>query len=97
MPENSNETVSMSAPLRPVGFTRQDHAWMVATFILTPLTASILSIAHYIPTDPVTAAIDGVIVAIVYVGFRIGNALRRWRLFSKSSVEISSPETQSPM
>jgi hypothetical protein len=51
-------------------------AWILATMILTPLVAMFLAIWGYIPFDVFTAGISGVLVAFVYVGFRIANANR---------------------
>jgi hypothetical protein len=57
------------------------------TLILTPLTAAVLAEAGYIPFDTQMAIIDGLIVAMVYVGFRICNAERKTRLVKSRMAE----------
>jgi len=64
-------------------FNPMSVAWIVTTFVLTPITAYYLSIMGFLPMDPISAAIDGFLVAIVYVGFRIALAYRAVRLRSK--------------
>ena len=65
-------------------FDMNDYAWMVATFVLTPLTAAALAVTGYIQTDPVVAAVSGLLVSFMYVGFRVINAWRRFRLYRKT-------------
>jgi len=55
----------------------------MATFILTPLAAATLAITGYIQTSPMIAAIDGLLVSFMYVGFRVVNAMRRLRLYKQ--------------
>jgi hypothetical protein len=57
---------------------------MLSTFVLTPLTAAVLAATGYIPMDPLAAAISGLLVSFMYVGFRVINALRRLRLFRRA-------------
>ncbi len=61
--------------------------WIIATFIFTILTASVLSYTGFLITDPLTAAIDGFLVAIVYVGWRVVQAYRVLRLREKMNSE----------
>ena len=77
--------MSGSSPIRPEFFTIRDYIWMISTFAITPIVASLLSIGGYIPVDPYTAAIDGLLVSIVYVGYRILDAYRRLTLYCKQS------------
>ncbi|MFW9959043.1 MAG: hypothetical protein ACFFCT_13310 [Candidatus Odinarchaeota archaeon] len=65
-------------------FTRQTNMWIISIFVFTILTASVLSYTGFLQTDPLTAAIDGFLVAIVYVGFRVLNAYRALRLHSRA-------------
>jgi hypothetical protein len=48
------------------------RAWILATLLLTPATALILAELGFIPLDPVLAVIDGFLVALMYVGYRVG-------------------------
>lgn len=87
MTSNTNSTSSfVNQPL----FGQRDYAWMIATFVITPLTASALAIAGYIPTDPMTAAIDGLLVSFMYVGFRVINAWKRLQTYKKALAKKSA-------
>jgi hypothetical protein len=48
------------------------RSWILATLLLTPATALILAELGFISLDPILAVIDGFLVALVYVGFRVG-------------------------
>lgn len=48
----------------------------------TPIVASFLSVAGYIPMDAFSAAFNGLLVALVYVGFRVANSHRASKLTS---------------
>lgn len=54
--------------------------------MLTPVVAGFLSVAGYIPMDALSAAFNGLLVALVYVGFRVANSLRISKL--KSNVRV---------
>ncbi|TFG35003.1 hypothetical protein EU527_00715 [Candidatus Thorarchaeota archaeon] len=88
----SNNTTTNLKISKSAYFTTKDYVWMVSTFATTPIVASMLSIAGYIPIDPITAAIDGFIVSIVYVGYRVLDAYRKIslhrRLQSKSNESL---------
>jgi hypothetical protein len=79
----SEASVPSPPEIRSKIFSRETNAWIVATFVLTMLAASVLSYTGVLITDPVTAAIDGFLVASVYVGYRILQAYRVLRLRSK--------------
>ncbi|MDH4212928.1 MAG: hypothetical protein OEV85_03315 [Candidatus Thorarchaeota archaeon] len=68
-------------------FTRRFNIWIVSIFVFTILAASTLSYAGFIQTDPLTAAVDGFLVAIFYVGFRLYKAYRVVRLHSTMKTE----------
>ena len=57
------------------------RSWILATFLLTPATAMFLANNGFIPRDLVSAAIDGFLVALMYVGFRVG-----YRYFALRSI-----------
>ncbi len=79
-------TEDNSTPLptmKTVMFDSNSIAWLVSTFVLTPITAFYLSLMGYLPMDPITAAISGFLVAIVYVGYRVVMAYRVIKLRSK--------------
>lgn len=85
---NLTDDVTPSLPsLQTPIFTRRTNIWIVSTFVFTVLTASALSYTGFLATDPVTAAIDGFLVAIVYVGYRVLNAYRVRGLRSKMNKE----------
>jgi hypothetical protein len=67
-------------------FTKHYIIWIVATLVLTPVVAGFLSVAGYIPMDALSAAFNGLLVALVYVGFRVANSLRISKL--KSNVRV---------
>jgi hypothetical protein len=67
-------------------FTKRYVIWMVATLVTTPVVACLLSVAGYIPTDAFTAAFNGLLVALVYVGFRVANSHRASKLVSNARV-----------
>lgn len=50
---------------------RLNYLKILIALIVTPITAVALSYYGYIPYDPLTAAISGIIVGIVYVFFRL--------------------------
>ena len=83
----SEITTPLTPTIRAQVFSRRHTAWIVATFIFTILTASILSYTGYLATDPFTAAIDGFLVASVYVGWRVLQAYRVVRLRMKMQSE----------
>ena len=56
--------------------------WILGTFLLTPITAVFLAYYGFIPYDLVSAGINGFIVALVYVGFRLG--YRHWALKTRT-------------
>ena len=72
--------------MKSLMLNQKSLAWLVATFVLTPVTAYYLSIAGYLPMDPVNAAIDGFLFSIVYVGYRVLQAYRVVKLRSKMNV-----------
>ncbi|MGY5859618.1 MAG: hypothetical protein RTU63_09625 [Candidatus Thorarchaeota archaeon] len=90
MANNTNTTPSFAT--RPV-FVQRDYAWMIATFILTPITAMALAISGYISISPMTAAIDGLLVSFMYVGFRVVNALRLRRLYMRKFAQKQNIES----
>ena len=57
-------------------------SWILTTFLLTPATAVFLANNGFIPRDLVSAAIDGFLVALMYVGFRVG--YRHWALKTRT-------------
>ena len=59
---------------------------MVATLVTTPIVAGLLSVAGYIPMEPFSAAFNGLLVALVYVGFRVANSHRISKLKSNPRV-----------
>jgi hypothetical protein len=59
---------------------------MVATLVATPVVAGLLSVAGYIPMDALSAAFNGLLVALVYVGFRVANSHRTSKLVSNARV-----------
>ncbi len=65
-------------------FELRDYAWMLATFVLTPITAAALARTGYIPMNPYIAAVNGLLVSFMYVGFRVINAWRRYQLFKNA-------------
>ncbi len=67
-------------------FNRQSTAWIIATFALTMASAALLSYTGFLPTDPITAATDGFLVAIVYVGFRVLLGYRALRMRAKMNI-----------
>ncbi|MHA2084859.1 MAG: hypothetical protein ACXABD_13960 [Candidatus Thorarchaeota archaeon] len=64
---------------------------VILTLTLTPLAAVFLSEFGYIQLDVITAAIDGFLVALVYVLFRVGNAKRVENLKAKSGLKDELP------
>ncbi len=72
--------------MQTVMFSPKTMAWLVSTFVLTPITAYYLSIGGYLPMDPIIAAISGFLVAIVYVGYRVVMVYRVVRLRSKMNI-----------
>lgn len=67
-------------------FNRKSITWLVATIALTPVTAYYLSVAGYLPTSPIDAAISGFLFSIVYVGYRVLQVYRVVKLRSKMNV-----------
>jgi len=85
---NLSEVTSASAPaIRTQVFSRENTLWIIATFTLTMLAASVLSFTGFLVTDPLTAAVDGFLVATVYVGWRVLQAYRVLRLRAKMNSE----------
>ena len=84
MANNSNNTPSYVT--RPF-LVQRDYAWMLATFILTPITAVVLALGGYITITPMSAAVSGLLVSFMYVGFRVVNALRVRRLYVRKLAE----------
>jgi len=76
------------------GFEQKDYAWMLATFILTPITAAVLAMTGYISISPLMAAISGLLVSFMYVGFRVVNFMRRVRLYKRRVAQEQNPETE---
>lgn len=64
-------------------YNARTYVWMLMTLILTPLTAGVLAAGGYIPFDIQMAMLDGFIVALVYIGFRVFNAERQARLSAR--------------
>ena len=85
---SNNTNITPTLVNRPF-FEQRDYAWMLATFVLTPLTAAALAVTGFIPTDPMMAAVDGLLVSFMYVGFRVINAWRRLRLFRRAQASKS--------
>ena len=75
-------------------FSQKAYAWMISTFILTPLAAAALAITGFIPTSPMIAAIDGLLVSFMYVGFRVVNAWRRLRLYKRALAQEQITESK---
>jgi len=84
----SDVTSSSTPPIRTQVFSREHIVWIIATFTLTMLAASVLSYTGFLVTDPLTAAVDGFLVAIVYVGWRVLQAYRVLRLRAKMNSEV---------
>ena len=83
-----SEVTSPSTPaLRTQVFSRAHIVWIITTFTLTVLAASVLSHTGFIVTDPLTAAVDGFLVATVYVGWRVLQAYRVLQLRTKMQTE----------
>ena len=76
------------SPMKTQIFSRQANLWIVATFVLTMAVASLLSYTGFLSTDPITAAVDGFLVSIVYVGYRVLNTYRVRRLRVKMNIEV---------
>ena len=89
---NNTDTKLVSANIPH--FEQKDYAWMVATFILTPLTAATLAVTGFIAIDPLSAAISGVLVSIMYVGFRVVNFKRRVQLYKQMLASKQEPEPE---
>ena len=79
----------VTPPMKTEIFSRQNNAWIVATFVLTMAAASLLAYTGFLPTDPITAATDGFLVALVYVGYRVLQAYRVLRLRAKMNIEVN--------
>ena len=83
-----SEVTSPSTPaLRTQVFSRAHIVWIITTFTLTVLSASVLSYTGFIVTDPLTAAVDGFLVATIYVGWRVFQAYRVLKLRANKSSE----------
>ena len=85
MSEEQTES-SKPALLSPGGWVS-----VILTLTLTPLAAVFLAEYGYIRMDVITAAIDGFLVALVYVLFRIGNAKRVGNLKAKAHLKDDWP------
>jgi hypothetical protein len=55
--------------------------WIVSTAVLTIVAAVVLAEFGYIAMDPISAAISGALVAIVYIGYRVAYRVRGEREF----------------
>lgn len=55
--------------------------WIVSTAVLTIVAAVVLAEFGYIPMDPISAAISGALVALVYIGYRVAYRIRYEREF----------------
>jgi len=86
VPHMTDNTAPSVPTVRSQIFNRLSIVWLVATFVLTPITAYYLAIAGYIPMDPVDAAINGFLFSIVYIGYRVLQAYRVIRMRSKMNV-----------
>lgn len=69
----TEDTSAGSSPRPTTPFT---NTWIVSTAVLTVVAAVVLAQFGYIPMDPVSAAVSGALVAIVYIGYRV--AYRIW-------------------
>ena len=90
----SNNTDTKLVSMNQPGFEQKDYAWMLATFILTPLTAAVLAMTGYISMSPMMAAISGLLVSFMYVGFRVVNFMRRVRLYNRRFAQKKEPESE---
>jgi len=90
----SQENVTRTYEKQPF-FEQRDYAWMFATFVLTPLTAAALAVTGYITMNPFTAAVSGLLVSFMYVGFRVINAWRRFQLYTKALAKKSDEKITS--
>jgi hypothetical protein len=64
-------------------YNARTYVWMLTTLILTPLTAGFLAATGHIPFDIQMAVLDGFLVALVYIGFRVFTAERQTRLAAR--------------
>ncbi len=83
VPYVTDNTAPPVPTIRSQIFNRLSIAWLVATFVLTPITAYYLAMAGYIPMNPVDAAINGFLFSIVYVGYRVIRVYRAIKMRSK--------------
>ena len=85
--------MSEEQPDRSKSYWLSPGGWVsiILTLTLTPLAAVFLSEFGYIQLDVVTAAIDGFLVALVYVLFRVGNAKRVENLKTKARLKDEWP------
>ena len=90
----TTNTETKLVPVRPAHLTEKDAIWMIGIFVFTPLAAMALAITGHIPTSPLIAAIDGLLVSYMYVGFRIVNAWRRQRIHSRIEAEMAEEDDE---
>ena len=90
----SNNTDTKLVSVNHPGFEQKDYAWMVSTFILTPITAAVLAMTGYISISPMMAAISGLLVSFMYVGFRIVNFMRQVRLYKRRLAQKQEPDSE---
>ena len=85
------QTMSEEQPERSKPALLSPGGWVsvILTLTLTPLAAVFLAEYGYIRMDVITAAIDGFLVALVYVLFRVGNAKRVENLKAKADLRES--------
>lgn len=72
----TEDTPTDSSPRPTTPFT---NTWIVSTAVLTVLAAVVLAQFGYIPMDPVSAAVSGALVAMVYIGYRVAYRIRGTR------------------
>ena len=89
----SNNVDTKMVPSEVPLFSQKAYAWMISTFILTPLAAAVLAITGFLPTSPMIAAIDGLLVSFMYVGFRVVNAMRCLRLYKHALAQEQNTES----
>ena len=84
VPYLTDNTAPPVPTMKSLMFNHKSLSWIVATFVLTPVTAYYLAMAGYILMAPIDAAINGFLFSIVYVGFRVLQAYRAIKLRSKT-------------
>jgi hypothetical protein len=66
--------------------------WIVSTAVLTVVAAVVLAEMGYIPMDPVSAAISGALVALVYISYRVAYRIRNDREFYRRQALLAEGE-----